>query len=963
MSATIKKTETMSTTIDNIRKIAQVLISSESQVTVPLIREKVQWAMKSFPQGQCIGIDIDALVEELELRFNVWCGLPSTLEDNTNHEAWLEFRRGDISWQYWKRYKQLLEGSWAPQSLERLEEITDEILGRLEDPQRPGAWDRRGLVVGYVQSGKTANYTGLICKAADAGYKLIVVLAGIHNSLRWQTQRRLDKGFLGYDSSQSRSVNSIRSAIGVGCIDPSCPRPNTITNSTEKGDFNRAIAKKFNISPGITPLLFVIKKNASVLKNLLEWVEWATPHRDEETGRPVIRDVPLLVIDDEADYGSVDTREIPINEDDELDPEHDPTTINSRLRRLLYCFEQSAYVGYTATPFANIYIHEKAATTDEGEDLFPRSFIINLPAPSNYVGPVKVFGLDEDLDIGTKQKPGLPVIRYIHDHALTLEPDERNGWMPPGHKKTHRPLYKGREELLPSLKEAIRAFILVCAARRARGQLYKHNSMLIHVTRFTDVQHLVYAQVEAELKYLKNRLHYDDGNAPSQLKDELRDLWERDFEQTSEFINDSNLVVLAWDDIEPHLLDAVLPIQMKEMNGSAKDVLDYEENEQYGLNVIAVGGDKLSRGLTLEGLSVSYFLRASRMYDTLMQMGRWFGYREGYLDLCRLYMTGDIEEWYQYITLASEELRAEFEYMTTVGGTPRDYGLKVKTHPDGLMITAAGKMRHGIQVDLSFTGDISQTVSFHRDEYHVRKNYEATEAFLKKLGSPNEKDIKRERPGGKKQNWKETCLWTDVPARDILDGFLLKIATHPAAVKVNTSLLAEFIEKLLEDGELVTWTVALLSGQGEPHNIASLPGRYVMRNSAVSEKERLPDDRHRIRGLVSARDEAIDLDLKQYTEAFEKTQELPKKKDLKDKDYVNPRMIRSVRPKERGLLLIYPLNPKQDPNSERMKIDPRPFVDVELPIIGFALSFPSSRNTKKVKYTVNTVYWEQEYGE
>ncbi len=166
--------------------------------------------------------------------------------------------------------------------------------------------------------------------------------------------------------------------------------------------------------------------------------------------------------------------------------------------------------------------------------------------------------------------------------------------------------------------------------------------------------------------------------------------------------------------LSPLLGQVVSSIEVRQINGSARDILDYELNRETGLNVIAIGGDKLSRGLTLEGLTVSYFLRASRMYDTLMQMGRWFGYRPGYLDLCRLYTTPELNEWFQHITEANEELRQEFDHMAAVGGTPRDYGLKVMSHP-ALMITSRVKLRTGIELQLSFAGSISETVVFHRD--------------------------------------------------------------------------------------------------------------------------------------------------------------------------------------------------------------------------------------------------------
>ena len=203
-----------------------------------------------------------------------------------------------------------------------------------------------------------------------------------------------------------------------------------VTNRSDNGDFSRAVANNMGINPGGPPLLFVVKKNARVLRNLLDWVNWAANSRDPETGRPLVRGVPLLVIDDEADHASVDTREQTFDEDGNPDPDHDPTAINRCVRQLLRAFEKSAYVGFTATPFANIFIHERGATEEEGEDIFPRSFIINLSAPSNYIGPTRVFGLEPVAEENAPIEP-LPLTRLVTDHADTLAIDERNGWMPP----------------------------------------------------------------------------------------------------------------------------------------------------------------------------------------------------------------------------------------------------------------------------------------------------------------------------------------------------------------------------------------------------------------------------------------------------------------------------------------------------------------------------------------------------
>jgi hypothetical protein len=933
-----------------VKSIAVTLIRGIKGVplTTQLIAAQVATAKTLNPEWA--SVDAEAMTRELETQFNVWIGKSKALDDSTDHKPWLHERRGKIQWRYWERYKAFLSPQWSSASLDRLEETTDEVLERLEDPGRDGHWDRRGLVVGHVQSGKTANYIGLINKAVDAGYRVIVVLAGVHKSLRSQTQIRLDEGFLGYESVAAVAANQRLRAVGVGSIAPDL-RPNTITNRNDDGDFKRTVAERFQINPGLDPLLFVIKKNASVLKNLLEWVEWAAKHRDEETGRPIVRNVPLLVIDDEADHASVDTKEQAFDEEGNPDPDHDPTMINRRIRRLLYCFEKSAYVGYTATPFANIFIHESGRTREEGEDLFPRSFIINLPAPSDYVGPARVFGMDAHPEADLEASKGLPIIRLIDDHIDDRD-TEKVGWMPSKHDKTHVPRVDGEMAPPATLKEAIRAFVLACAARRARGQSQVHNSMLVHVTRFTDVQESVYGQVRDDLKELVRRLKFGEGENPAPEIQKLRSIWEKDFVPTTEAMGG---VPVAWSTVASHLWDAASAIQVRRINGAATDILDYETHRATGLSVIAIGGDKLARGLTLEGLTVSYFLRASKMYDTLMQMGRWFGYRPGYLDLCRMYMTEELQDWFQHITAANEELRQEFDRMSAIGGIPVDYGLRVKSHPS-LLITSRVKMRNGVELDLSYAGDITETTVFPVHDKALNDNLGAVTSLVKMLGDAEENPT-RSRPGGRTDTWRGTRLWKNVVAEPIA-SFLGSIVTHERALKVNGKLMAEYIRSAASVGEISKWTVALI-GKEDGVVFDDIP---ELGHATLIERKGLTPytpGRYRIRRVLNPRDEAIDLDLPEYASALSETQkawkpDAARTATAKMPDLPSGPWIRQHRPKEHALLLIYLLDPD--------KTAPPLPAALKKPLVAFAVSFPATATKTTVKYRVNNVYWEQEYG-
>lgn len=945
-------------TFYKVVKMAQALLEEEEKATVTpsIIAEKINQILMMKPSWR-IDLDIEAAVAELVRRFSVWVGESAILRDDSGHTDWLvASRRQD--WRYWQRYRDWLEAKLPSAAIDELDRTTDDVLGLLEDPIRTDAWDRRGLVVGHVQSGKTGNYTGLICKAADAGYKIIIVLAGLHNNLRSQTQVRLDEGFLGYETAPNPEDLAL---IGVGLIDrdPSI-RPNYATNRSNNGDFTPSASRNLGVSPEQRPWLFVVKKNKTVLERLLRWVRNHVANaEDPDTGRKVVTHLPLLVIDDEADHASVDTGEQVFDEDGKPDPEHEPTTINRLIRRVLNSFTRSAYVGYTATPFANIFIHDRGQTKEDGPDLFPSAFIINLAAPSSYVGPARIFGIND----GGRRSGGLPLVRHVSDFA---GPDGNSGWMPLKHKSSHTPLVNGAPGLPDSLKQAVEMFILVCAIRIYRNQGRQHSSMLVHVTRFTNVQKQVVAQIEDHVRHIRQRVlrGIDDG----EVKARLRSLLEHDIAATSSAIEatlssmDAGPVP-AWADIEAVLPQVLSDVEIRMINGTAKDALDYVEHANTGLKVIAVGGDKLARGLTLEGLCVSYFLRSAKMYDTLMQMGRWFGYRPGYLDLCRLYTTTELTEWFGHITDAAEELREEFDLMVASGATPKQYGLKVQSHPV-LMVTSRIKMRAAKSLMLSFSGQLLETTALFNDPAVLERNLEAAKDFVAALGEP-ERDPQRSRNGAL-QTW-SGCVWHGVEYGTVLD-FISRYRTHPDAYKVSSPHIAEFIQSMAAQNQLAKWTVALIGG-GTGGNLPLRPDITI--SMLVRKPKSSNGNRYSIGRLLSPRDEAIDLDADGWDAALRLTKEMWKSDPARLQDSTEPDVpsgpaVRRVRGfgapgvparSDTGLLLLYALrNPADGEHPEKIN-NPA--------VIAFGISFPGSDAGVKVEYKVNSVMirdWESDYG-
>ena len=853
------------------------------------------------------------------------------LEGRERRMPWLkEFKANQSTdWDFWTRYVMYLKKDkhFPDAVIAHLDVLTDEILDHLFNPQMENVQiEKKGLVVGQVQSGKTANYTGLICKAADAGFNFIVVLAGIHNNLRSQTQTRLDEGFLGFDTQYVRKYEEgLSQKIGVGCYKGfKHAIANSITTSEEKGDFTQGRADSLGINFDTpTPFLLVVKKNVSVLKRLYAWL-----HTHAGDGK--ITTKSLLVIDDEADNASINTNK----------KEFDPTKINQQIRQIISQFAKSAYVGYTATPFANIFIPLA------NDDLFPRDFIINLPAPDNYIGPEKVFGTSMIPDESNDDL--LPIVRTIDDYS---------GFVPEKHKKNDPlPMYN---QIPDSLRTALKCFIITCAIRMARGQGNKHNSMLIHITRFQIWQNAIKELVEKLFGYYKSEIEAGD---PIVLE-ELRCIFEEDtplyksYKTVTEEIKassfkdiDTRIKVHTWDEIKPLLFKAVQKIEVKSINGSSGDVLTYYEHEETGVSVIAIGGDKLSRGLTLEGLSISYFLRASKMYDTLMQMGRWFGYRPGYVDLCRLFTSPELNGWFRHITMASEELRAEFNYLAEARSTPDKYALKVRSHPGCLQITSLSKMRYTKNVQVSWASRLVETYQLQMDAHVRADNLRYTEDLLSPLPEP-------ERPDGHK----ECFLWRGVPLEDILDYFH-KFKVGKQLVKVNFDLICEYIETLAQSGELTEWNVALMSKsvceRGSHFIFAEkYDANNFLRTAASDTRSGNNSESYYIRKnhIVGDRtDEFMDLDKTTLEEALKVTIERKKNTTKPWKEsYPAPDIVREeYRPRTQPFLMIYPLNPRGADNS---------LPDNSIPFIGLVIAFPStSRTDMAYSYVVNQV---EEYAE
>ena len=887
--------------------------------------DKVETTMASIGQV----IDKKELFEILVADFSI--GKGSITEMNGDITPWLYTKKAEINWELWNRYKLYMHEKDPSFPINDLDDFTDKILDKCYNPTEPGSWDRRGMVVGHVQSGKTSNYVGLINKATDAGYKVIIVIAGTISSLRRQTQERIDEGYIGKSSSAYINNNGENKIIGVGKykVDTDIySLTSSFYRTGDEGDFNQSIANRLNIPIGKNPVVFVIKKNKSILENLIDWFS-----KDSNikmiNGQPKLFDVPALIIDDEADAASVNaTKDI-----------NDIKTINKLIRTLLNVFDQNTFVGYTATPYANLFIPQefndelttvvKGKTYFIGEDLFPKDFIINIIAPKNYIGAAKIFGLENPIT-GESHEP-LNIFRLIDDYD------------PPFFRTINKNNKEKLPEYLPkSLETALKSFILTCAIRRLRGHEKKHNSMLVHVALYVAWIDKVALLVNKRMKEFKN---YISGNDAKFMK-ELEELYTNDFFSTTENVlenidyTDKRIELHDWESVKAELKKAASKIDVRAVHGTRSttnlkyhniDEIDYSRYDD-GLSVIAVGGGRLARGITLEGLSTSYYLRTTKMYDSLMQMGRWFGYRPGYVDLCRLYTTGQIYEWFNHITMATEEMRHDFDEMTTRNLKPQDFKLKVRNHHGLLAVTSLAKLYWAQDIKISFSGQNPQTYLLFKDKNSIQNNFNILKSLFDKLGFPTNSNIKL------KRNKTRYLLYRNVDVEllnEFIDNYRINIPS------INNHVITEYIKLQKTKNNIKEWNICFVSNTNEEVEVYKHEGSSKTKIKVPAFKYNLEKEGRSIELICSVRNQTEPSELYKITKN-QIDDSIDRQVDLNDNCQGS---IKERRAKEGiGLLLIYALDERGTSN-----------VDYGIPIVGYSLHFPQIKDEVKVSYsaTVN----------
>lgn len=675
---------------------------------------------------------LDRICRELQTRFTTVISESHYL---TSHDCnnWLtdDRKKEIIDNGFWDAYQASVSESRGERMISKIDEDTDKILGFMADPRASMPQQKKGLVIGDVQSGKTSNYTGLICKAADAGYKIIIVIAGTISTLRAQTQERLEKDFIGKSSNDNIAELYRNTSYGVSRFRKSDMNCSVSILTKWNYDFRKSDAEQ--IAPNFQNgniALFVIQKNAKTLRNVITFLK--TRLSDAEKER-----LPLLVLDDEADNASPNTK-----------GDESPSAINKSIRKLLSLFKINSYVGYTATPYANIFINPYVDPTGSGDgsmlgqELFPRDFIYCIGHSSEYIGASRLF--DQSFEESAEYDEVQFNVQTISEETDFMEALKEGSYV----------------DLPASLETAINTFVLSKAIRNIREDGDFHCSMLIHVTLKRDghtrIKQLVdeycrrLLQAVSQYVALKNPENYD-GRIRA-----LKTTWEEQFENTD--------ISETWEEVCAQMAEPGFTECFKtyKENSTTHKKLRLDYSKEKGLTAIVIGGNSLARGLTLEGLCTSYFLRNSRQYDTLMQMGRWFGYRHNYADICRIFITQRMQDNFAAIARATDELKSAVDEMQQEGKTPMEFGLRVRNSISGLMITSPNKMKSAARREewIDFSDSLCETYRIPASADKISLNNQALLEFVESL------DAKYMRYQPKSDERHYGIIWERIPAAE-----------------------------------------------------------------------------------------------------------------------------------------------------------------------------------------------------
>lgn len=917
------------------------LSSLDASAFAHLYQVSVKEYMSVFP------VDIDPSVSLVKKGFVTWL---------------TEKRKQELPTDYIDRYLRflILKKGRSQKVVDEIASSSEKILSKLGDPKSNKPFYNKGLVVGSVQSGKTGNFNAVINRSVDAGYSLIIILSGIMEDLRSQTQLRINEEVIG--EGVIDLTKGTTGDIGVAHIkkfgeqgDKSVTPIFSITSY--KSDFKKNV-KDIDFSLNKKNIL-VCKKNPSVLKNLLIHLSDSLNEREKH-------DIPFLIIDDEADNAS-------LNNLGKKGAEY-ASTINSQIRALLNLFSKKSYLGYTATPFANVlqdnhkesdaklevsYKVNGVSTRREFKlvpTIFPENFIELLNPPSNYIGAKQIF------ETVLSESVKLPLIEVVRDTDLSfpsrVPKDDGNDRA--ASRNDNFPL------ILPaSLHEAIYCFVLGIALRLSRtgdmadsGFLNPHHTMLVHISRFIPWQNKTKVLIEEVIKKLEADINNDLPNNQLQIYGTLEKTWNKYFativlnikSYLQEGYSDEFLTPKTFPDIKSYLIEAVKGIEVKAVNSETGDKLQYtKDSSGNGKKYIAVGGNRLSRGFTLEGLTINYFIRNTNYSDTLLQMGRWFGYRPGYIDCCKVFTTADAVQKFDSTTRAIEELEAEFVKMNRLHRTPTDFVLRVRKHPGTLKITRPAILKNTKVVNWSYQDQLVQTTRFKiNDAERLRVSWESFREFIISNESYLTKD--------------KRFIRLDLNLEQVLEFLHLPNTFE----EFEMSSIIRFIELCAEIEKLKRWTIVIKrTGDGsilETKETGFKARLELSRRSGPKEwgrdifvKDGIFSSSGKSANIVaSGSDFNVLLSDNQIKSAEAKfraeTKERYKSKNSDknpDKVTIPERVYREDMSDETGLIVVYLmdlksvfLQGKTEKDIELAKIIDDKNIDTKIPLIGYAIGFP-----------------------
>ena len=803
----------------------------------------------------------------------------------------------------WESYKKFLGTKMSPDSIANLQKSCSWILNHLSTDTRISG-EIKGLVTGSVQSGKTANMEGLISMAADYDWNFFIILSGTIDNLRKQTRDRF-KG----DLCNSEGV--LWRVLDFTAEDKKFTADELKLNSLSG-------SKNFS-----NRYLTVCLKNRKRLEKLIDWL-YSDPTRTNK--------LRIVVIDDEADQASINTADITPDEEQER------CAINQMIVNLVngkksdgstpeVKFQSMNYIAYTATPYANV-LNEAP-----GESLYPKDFICTLPEAHEYFGAKVIFGNDEE------GAPGFPIIRNI--------PGAEEGEL----KKLH----KGESFRLPnSFQKSLAWFLCASAVQRIRGYK-KPLSMLIHTAAVQNYHFAVYERVQYWLNHDENilalcRQVYEEEIYSVTLDDLLSANPEYGFAnqvatsypsfdeiegEIRELLNDVRNIELGDDKSLEYGNGVHLCVDNCRANKEAEEGtylrIVYPNDKQLDKLAkapvfIVIGGNTLSRGLTIEGLVCTYFARTSNLADTLMQMARWFGYRKGYELLQRIWMTTAVVERFEALTKVDMDLKREVERFMKQGISPEKFGPRIRNIPEiaKFRITSKRKSQSAEYDDFDFCGDSYETTDF-ENGLMLQNNIKVAEDFIEKIDKNT--SIRRSSVVG-------AWVWDNIPYKQIKEMFLGKyVVSKYSSLCNNLPYFGQWMDEMNKDGKLINWNVAVVDGDNKecPWKVS---GKYqaglVERSRKRDKKERDPNWID-IGSLRSGLDALCDVDEVNLTEE----QRIHFKSVCKTrKDIISERCNFGL--EDKSLLLIYRI--KKDGGVPQKRSEHlREKMDAQRDIIGISI--------------------------